>query len=130
MALIARSHYPNICQSRAEKSRKLQCQRICEFPLLSSLFSESHLAARGDNHPNTVTRDHGKRELKRKGRWHSCRKFKFLTLFGKLGQRPGRPDPSLRARAHLEFAFSLDLISFDVCRYLPLLGVSSTIENS
>ena len=26
--------------------------------------------------------------------------------------------------------FALALICFDVCRYLPLLGVSSTIENN
>ena len=42
-------------------------RRICKFPLLSSLFSESPLAARVDNHPNTFARKHGKRELKGKG---------------------------------------------------------------
>ena len=33
---------------------------------------------------------------------------------------------NIRALAHLVLA----LISFDVCRYLPSLGVSSTIENN
>ena len=36
----------------------------------------------------------------------------------------------VRVRAHLAFAFALALLFFDVCRYLPLLGVSSTIENN
>ena len=67
MALIARSHDPNQCENRTNKHRKLQFRRFCEPPLLSSLFSESHLTAMGDNHPNTVARQHGKRELKGKG---------------------------------------------------------------
>ena len=37
---------------------------------------------------------------------------------------------TLRARAHLAFAFALALLFFDVCRYLPSLGVFSTIENN
>ena len=49
------------------KSRKLQFQRIYESPLFSLLFSESHLTDTGNNHPTTVARKHGKRELKGKG---------------------------------------------------------------
>ena len=67
MAIMARSHNPNICQNWTEKSRKLQSRRICEHPLPSLLFNGSHLAATGDNHPNTVTREYGKWELKGKG---------------------------------------------------------------
>ena len=37
---------------------------------------------------------------------------------------------TLRAPAHLVFAFVLVLIFFDVCRYVPSLGVSSTTENN
>ena len=36
----------------------------------------------------------------------------------------------LRALAHLAFVFALALISFDVCRHVPSLGVSNTIENN
>ena len=43
-----------------------QFRRICEFPLLSWLFSESHLSATGDNDLNIVTSEHGKVKLKGK----------------------------------------------------------------
>ena len=40
---------------------------VCDSPLLNSLFSESHLVTRDDNHPSRVSGKHGKRELKGKG---------------------------------------------------------------
>ena len=84
MALIARSHDPNIHQNRTEKSRKLQFWRICEPPLLNSLFSKSHFAARGDNHSNTVAREYGKRELMGKGGAAFLLKGQISNLVGKI----------------------------------------------
>ena len=45
MALIVRLHDPNICLNRTKTSTKVAIWRICELPLLSLLFSESHLTA-------------------------------------------------------------------------------------
>ena len=43
-------------------------------------------------------------------------------------QEIGGDPRSVRALAHQAFAFVL--ISFDVCLYMPLLGVASPIENN
>ena len=67
-----------------KKSRKLQFWRICEPPLLSSLFSESHLTAWGDNHPNTVARQYGKRELKEEEGVAFLQKSQISDLIGKI----------------------------------------------
>ena len=106
MALIARSHDPNICQNNTEKSRKLQFWRICEPPLLSLLFSESHQTARDSNHPNTVAKQHGKRELKGKGGTAFLYKSQISNLVWKIRSKtcfvwPQRPDPSLKVCSFL-----------------------------
>ena len=109
MALIARSHDPNICQKRTEKSRKLQFRRIYKLPLLSLLFSESHLSARGNNHPTTVARQHGERELKRKGGAAFLYKSQISNLVWKI--RLKMPGPSSKC---VKFSSALNGIKINL----------------
>ena len=84
MTSVARSHDPNSCQKRVEKSGKVKFWRICEFIFLSLLF----ILLSG-----VTTIAMQLPEIMAKGSWiekkrqHSWLKVKLLTLLGISGQR-------------------------------------------